>query len=89
MFQGWSKSNKPQAKVFTTVPRAIWHQGVVSSTVSSGNLKVPEVLKLYPGMQGSAGMDRILLYLVMRIISRERIEEKYVRGIVRRGVRRK
>ena len=30
MFQGWSRRNNPQAKVLTTVPRAAWHQGVVS-----------------------------------------------------------
>ena len=37
MFQGWFRSNKPQAKVLTTVPRAAWHRRVVSPTVSSGN----------------------------------------------------
>ena len=37
MFQGWSQRNNPQAKVLTTVPRAAWHQGVVSHTVSLGN----------------------------------------------------
>ena len=37
MFQGWSWRNNPQAKVLTTVPRAAWHQGVVSHTVSLGN----------------------------------------------------
>ena len=37
MFQRWSRSNNPQAKVLTTVPRATWHQRVVSPTVSPGN----------------------------------------------------
>ena len=37
MFQGWSRRNKPQAKVLTTVPRAAWRQGVVSHTVFLGN----------------------------------------------------
>ena len=37
MFQGWFRRNIPQAKVLTTVPRAAWHQGVVSHTVSPGN----------------------------------------------------
>ena len=37
MFQGWSRSNNPQAKVLTTMPRTAWQQGVVSPTVSPGN----------------------------------------------------
>ena len=37
MFQGWTRRNNPQAKVLTTVPRAAWHQGVMSYTVSLGN----------------------------------------------------
>ena len=37
MFQGWSRNNNPQAKVLTTMSRAAWHQGVVSSAVSPGN----------------------------------------------------
>ena len=37
MIQGWSQRNNPQAKVLTTVPRAAWHQGVVSHTVFLGN----------------------------------------------------
>ena len=37
MFQGWFRSNNPQAKVLTTVPGAAWHQGVVSPMVSPGN----------------------------------------------------
>ena len=37
MFQGWSRRNNPQAKVLSTVPRAAWHQGVVTHTVSLGN----------------------------------------------------
>ena len=37
MFLGWSRRNSPQAKVLTTVPRAAWHRGVMSHTVSLGN----------------------------------------------------
>ena len=37
MFQRWSQRNIPQAKVLTTMPRAAWHQGVVSFTVSLEN----------------------------------------------------
>ena len=35
MFQRWSRGNNPQANVLNTVPRAVWHHGVVSSTVPS------------------------------------------------------
>ena len=37
MFQGWSRRNNPEAKVLINVPRAPWHQGMVSYTVSLGN----------------------------------------------------
>ena len=53
MLQGWSPSNNPQAKVLTTVPRAAWHQGVVSSTVSPGNQVTSwsiRTLPLYAGL---------------------------------------
>ena len=30
MFQGWSRSNNPQAKVSTIVPRTAWHHEEVS-----------------------------------------------------------
>ena len=37
MFQGWSQSKNPQAKVLMNVPRATWHLGVMSSNVPPGN----------------------------------------------------
>ena len=53
MFQGWSRRNNPQAKVLTTVPRAAWHQGLVSFTVYLGNQANPwsiEALPLHSGL---------------------------------------
>ena len=55
MFQGWSRSNNPQA--LTTVPRAAWHQGVLSSTVSPGN-QVASELKCYK--EGRGRLDTFL-----------------------------
>ena len=37
IFQEWSRSNNPQAKVLTTVLRAAWHLGLVTPAVFPGN----------------------------------------------------
>ena len=53
MFQGWSRSNNPQTKVLTTVPKAACHQGVVSPTVSPENQVVSwstQSLPLHAGL---------------------------------------
>ena len=64
MFQGWSRRNNPRAKVLSTVPRAAWHQEMVSHTVSHtvslGNQATPRVLRPYPCMRSSAGAEQIL-----------------------------
>ena len=55
MFQGWCRSSNPQAKVLTTVPRAAWHQGVVSPTVSPGNQVASWSTKTLPLHAGLCG----------------------------------
>ena len=53
MYQAWCRRNNPQAKVLTTMPRAAWHQGVVSHTVSLGNQATSwsiEALPLHAGL---------------------------------------
>ena len=48
MCQGWSRRNNPQAKMLTTVPRAAWHQGVVSHMVSLGNQAISWSIEALP-----------------------------------------
>ena len=64
MFPGWSRSNNSQAKALTTVPKAAWHQGVVSSTVSPGNQVVSWSIKTLPL---HAGLCRGWLYTSLAV----------------------
>ena len=84
IFRGWPRRNNPQAKVWTTVLRAAWRQGMVFHTVSLVNQvtsKSIETLLLHAGLcRGGPNTSLATLEIFMEI---ERLNKSFCEELLR------